>query len=149
MEREEPSPRDQEPGATEETLRRLEQRLAKASQAAERLIAEAARSATRSPEDEPAGDAGLSTGDPPAKPPPAGWQLPGAEESTERGRTDLELLSQVLRSVRDLVPAELQQRLGEALREVLLALRALIDWYVERLERRRTEPVEVEDIPIR
>jgi hypothetical protein len=31
---------------------------------------------------------------------------------------------------------------------VLLSLRALIDWYLERLERRRAEPVEVQDIPI-
>ena len=35
-----------------------------------------------------------------------------------------------------------------ALRELLLALRALIDWYLERLERRREQSVEVQDIPI-
>jgi len=29
-----------------------------------------------------------------------------------------------------------------------LALRALIDWYLERAERRRAEPVVVQDIPI-
>jgi hypothetical protein len=34
------------------------------------------------------------------------------------------------------------------LREVLLALRALIDWYLERTERRRADPADVEDIPI-
>jgi hypothetical protein len=38
--------------------------------------------------------------------------------------------------------------LAEALRELLLALRALIDWYLERAERRRAAPVEVQDIPI-
>jgi hypothetical protein len=54
----------------------------------------------------------------------------------------------VVRSLRELIPPELQQRLAEALREVLLALRALIDWYLERLEQRRAEPVEVQDIPI-
>jgi hypothetical protein len=55
---------------------------------------------------------------------------------------------QVLQSLRDLIPPELQRRLAEALREVLLALRALIDWYLERVDQRRAEPAEVEDIPI-
>jgi hypothetical protein len=47
-----------------------------------------------------------------------------------------------------LVPAELQRRLAEALRELLLALRALIDLYLERLERPEQAPTEMEDIPI-
>ena len=46
------------------------------------------------------------------------------------------------------IPPELQQRLVEALRELLVALRALIDWGVDQLEERRSEPVEVTDIPI-
>ncbi len=50
--------------------------------------------------------------------------------------------------MRDLIPPDLQQRLIAALREVLLALRALIDWYLERLERRREQGVEIQDIPI-
>jgi hypothetical protein len=29
-----------------------------------------------------------------------------------------------------------------------MAARALIDWYLERTERRTSEPTEVEDIPI-
>jgi hypothetical protein len=33
-------------------------------------------------------------------------------------------------------------------RELLLALRALIDFYLERLNKRGSEPTEVEDIPI-
>ena len=81
------------------------------------------------------------------EPPPAGWQAPETE-SAGAGR-DLELLLGIVQSVRDLVPPELQRRLAEALRELLLALRALIDWYLERVERRRAEPAEVEDIPIR
>jgi hypothetical protein len=51
-------------------------------------------------------------------------------------------------ALRDLVPPELQRRLAAAIRELLLALRALIDWYLERLERRREQAVEVQDIPI-
>jgi DNA-binding HxlR family transcriptional regulator len=71
-----------------------------------------------------------------------------------------QLINEALASgqVRDLVPAdlqhrltippELQQRLTEALRDLLVALRALIDWGVEQLEERQSEPVEVTDIPI-
>ena len=36
----------------------------------------------------------------------------------------------------------------KALREVLQALRDLLDWYLERLDRQRAEPAEVQDIPI-
>jgi hypothetical protein len=107
-------------------LRRLEERLDRASEAAERMIAEAAAAAS--------------------DPPPAGWQVPG--EGGIRGRDDLDLLMQVVNSLRDLIPPELQRRLAEALRELLLALRALIDWYLERSERRRATPSAVQDIPI-
>lgn len=121
-----------DPHEASEAIRRLEERLERASDAAERLIAEAAARAQRSP-----------------KPPPAGWQMPESETDRARDRDgDLELLVGVLRSLRGLIPPELQQRLAEALREVLLAVRALIDWYLERLEHRRAEPVEVQDIPI-
>ncbi len=83
--------------------------------------------------------------------PPAGWQLP--RDDTEaagaaRPGSDLAALVLLLQGARDLIPEELRARLAEALRELLLALRALIDWYLERVERRRSVPVEVEDIPI-
>ena len=45
-----------------------------------------------------------------------------------------------MQSLRDLVPSDLQRRLVEAIREVLLAVRALIDWYLERIEQRHAEP---------
>ena len=54
----------------------------------------------------------------------------------------------VLASLRDRIPAELQQRLADAVRELLLAVRAFIDWYLERSERHRAEPRQVQDIPI-
>jgi hypothetical protein len=118
-------------GAGEDPLRRLEQRLDRASQAAERLIAEAAAAATR-------------------RPPPAGWQSAAAdaEETPRPGVAEWDVLLDALRGLRERIPPELQQRLGEALREVLMAVRALIDWYLERAERRRAEPEEVEEIPI-
>jgi hypothetical protein len=53
-----------------------------------------------------------------------------------------------LQSLRDLVPPELQRRLAEAVRELLVAIRALLDWYIERLEREQTTASDAEDIPI-
>jgi hypothetical protein len=108
-----------------DALRRLEQRLTSASDAAERLIAEAART---------------------AKPPPAGWQT--SPESDRRGG-EFEMLIQAFHAVRDLIPPDVVERLAAALNELLLAIRAVIDWYLEWVERRRAKPsTEVEDIPI-
>jgi hypothetical protein len=45
------------------------------------------------------------------------------------------------------VPRELQDQLNSLVRELLLAVRALIDWYLEQLDAPAAEP-EVEDIPI-
>ena len=61
---------------------------------------------------------------------------------------DLAPLVALLQGARHLVPPELAQRLTHALRELLLAVRALLDWWIERVERRAETPVEVEDIPI-
>ena len=140
MEREMPSaPEERDPsvpppGSAEDALRRLEQRLDRASEAAERLMAEAAaQAAGAQPEN-------------PAETPPAGWQIP--EDAPAGIVPDLEPFLAFAQALRDLIPPELQHRLIAALRELLLALRALIDWYLERLERRREQPVEVEDIPI-
>ena len=85
-----------------------------------------------------------------AKPPPAGWQSSEGKDRQGSSRVggEFEQLLQALTPVRDLVPPDLQQRLAEALRQLLLAVRALVDWYLERLEQRRTSPVEVQDIPV-
>ena len=88
--------------------------------------------------DAPAGD--------PATPPPAGWQT--TDDDARESTSELDPLVALVQAMRDLIPPELQQRLIAALREVLLALRALIDWYLERLDRRREQGVEVQDIPI-
>lgn len=125
------------PGSTEETLRRLEERLDRASEAAERLIAEAAQAA-----------GGGSAGDAPPTPPTSGWQLPEDGPGPSTGRSDLDPFVTLVQALRDLIPPELQRRLLAALRELLLALRAVIDWYLDRLERQRKEAVDVQDIPI-
>jgi hypothetical protein len=114
----------------EEALRRLEERLQRASGAAERLFSEAAASATAA-----------ATG---REAPPQGFEASREEERPG----DLELLIGALEAIGDLIPADLRRRLAEAVREVLLAVRALIDWYLERTESRSDEPPEVQDIPV-
>jgi hypothetical protein len=72
---------------------------------------------------------------PPPPPPPPG-----------RG-FDPSALFVVLDGLRRAAPRELQGQLTDLIREFLLTLRSLIDWYLERLDRPRREP-EVENIPI-
>ena len=71
-----------------------------------------------------------------------------AGEARHETRDELEALVGLLRTLRELVPAELQQQLTETIRQVLLLVRALVDFWVERLEAPRPEAVEVQDIPI-
>jgi hypothetical protein len=130
------------PGSAEDALRRLEQRLDRASEAAERLMAEAAAQAAQAARTVGAGDPGAEA----EKPPAAGWQIP--DDARDGVSPELDPFVALVSALRDLVPPELQRRLVAALRELLLALRALIDWYLERLERRREQSVEVQDIPI-
>ena len=79
--------------------------------------------------------------------PPRGWAVPpsAAGETT----TELQALVALLRSLLDLLPPDLRHQVNELVRQLLLVLRALIDWLVDRLERGpRGEAPEVEDIPI-
>jgi hypothetical protein len=63
------------------------------------------------------------------------------------GRLDLSPLFVLLDALRRAVPSDLQAQFTALLREALLTLRSLIDWYLERLDRPPREP-RVEDIPI-
>jgi hypothetical protein len=139
-------------GTPDDALRRLEERLDRASEAAERLMAEAGAAAARRAQGprESHGPRETQAPEEPrdgAEPPPAGWQVPPGDGDGDT-RSDLELLAHVGRAVRELVPPELERRLLEALRELLLAMRAVIDWYLERSESRRSAPARVQDIPI-
>ena len=92
-------------------------------------------------------------------PPGAGaraWEdfLDGAGVGPEPGRAgqrpplpDLSQLVLLVDALLRVVPPELRQQLNALQREVLLTIRALIDWYLERLERGPAAP-RVEDIPI-
>jgi hypothetical protein len=119
------------PEPEREPLEAVRAHLDEAHAAADRLVREARRQAD-------------STGEPV---PPRGWESRGAGDAAA---PDLQALLALLDTVRDAVSPELSRRLAIALRELLLALRALIDWYLERLG----EPgggrsqVDVEDIPL-
>ena len=54
----------------------------------------------------------------------------------------------LLRALRELVPPELQQQVSDVIRQVLLLLRAVIDYWVERLDAPRPAEAVVQDIPI-
>jgi hypothetical protein len=79
--------------------------------------------------------------------------MPPAEHGGADGarRQTAEELARVLalaRELRDMIPPELDERLTESLHELLLALRELIDWLLERRQREAKQPAEVQDIPI-
>jgi hypothetical protein len=118
----------------DEALRAVRTHLDEAHAAADRLVEEARRQA-----EDAAADGAPDV-------PPRGWDSGRRESATP----DLKALLELLDAVRQAVPAELSHQLAAALRELLLALRALIDWYLERLgapPAGRAE-VEVEDIPL-
>ena len=78
--------------------------------------------------------------------PPNGWSASGASPSD--AFPDLGALLRLVEGLRGQLPPELARQLADALRELLLALRAILDYSIERLD--TAGPVEpaVEDIPI-
>ena len=78
--------------------------------------------------------------------PPRGWSVPGEERAG--AFPDLAQLTALIESLRGLVPPELARQLADALRELLIALRAVLDWYIARLEPREPPSSWVEDIPV-
>jgi hypothetical protein len=53
----------------------------------------------------------------------------------------------MLDGMRRMAPRELEDQVTNLIREFLLTLRSLIDWYLERMDSPRQEP-KIEDIPI-
>jgi regulator of protease activity HflC (stomatin/prohibitin superfamily) len=122
------------PDQADDALRAVRAHLDDAHAAADRLVQEAQRQA----ED--------AAGEPAPSVPPSGWDAASGDASMP----DLRALLALLEALRESVPAELSRQLAAALRELLLAFRALIDWYLERLGEPSAarDSVEVEDIPL-
>jgi hypothetical protein len=122
------------PDDPDDPLADLRERIRATQEAAERLAGEAAEARSTWQ----AGEV-----------PPAGWAT--AHEHRERS-DEVQALAALLQTLRDLVPADLEEQFREVLRQVLLLVRALIDWWVERIEgrppaRAATAP-DVEEIPV-
>ena len=81
--------------------------------------------------------------------PYAGADDPGAVPPPRFSQPNLDFrpLFMLLDAVRRGLPRELEEQFTQLLREILMTLRALIDWYIDRLQRPPREP-QVEDIPI-
>ena len=79
--------------------------------------------------------------------PPRGWSVPGDERGTPPP-FDLAQIAALIESLRGVVPSELTGQLTDALRELLIALRAVLDWYIARLESPEPESDDVQDIPV-
>jgi hypothetical protein len=87
--------------------------------------------------------------------PPRGWDVPHeSKPNTSHPPGELQVIVNLLSALREAIPTELSQQLAEAVRELLLAVRGLIDWYLDRLEHlprpgQTSAPDDhVEDIPI-
>jgi hypothetical protein len=103
-----------------------------AFEAAERLVQEAHRRA------EEAARAAS------AEVPPNGWASTGAT----RPQPDLNALFALLETLKGTLPPEIARQLADALRELLIAIRAVLDYSIERLDTSRPPEPQVEDIPI-
>ena len=79
--------------------------------------------------------------------PPNGWASAGGAEATGAA-PDLAVLLRLLDSARGAIPPELARQFADALHELLIALRAIIDWWIARLEHDGRDEPRVEDIPI-
>jgi hypothetical protein len=79
--------------------------------------------------------------------PPNGWATPGSGGGGSQF-PDLGLVLRLLDSARGTLPPELAHQLADALRELLIALRSILDYSIARLEHDGPEEQRVEDIPI-
>src|ERR1700754_285229 len=75
--------------------------------------------------------------------PPNGWASPGGTAAP-----DLHALFALLDTLKGPVPPKLARQLADALRDLLLAIRAILDYSLERLDTSRPDEPQVEDIPI-
>ena len=125
-------PRSRPSRATPEALQALRERLEATQEAAQRLADDAVR--------DRAGE----------RPPAAGWDVP---RSAEKANDEIDALLAVVASLRDLLPPELRAQLAEIVRQVLVFVRAVLDWWIDRVEQasgdgREGSRDDAEDIPI-
>ncbi len=116
---------------TQDPLAELREQIRATTEAAERLAAETAEARAQDV-------------------PPAGWATPDDQAAHQQ---ELQALVALVEALRDLVPPELKQQVRDVARQLLLLVRALIDWWVERMEVPAAPPTadagaRVQEIPI-
>lgn len=122
------------PPAEDDPLQTLRERVRATQEAVERLASEAAHARAEAAGD-PAAQAATDSGVPRA----------GAEATGE-----LQALVALVDILRGLLPPDLQAQVTELIRQLLLLIRAILDWWIERMDHRSggsTPPI-VEDIEI-
>ena len=77
--------------------------------------------------------------------PPRGWSV---GDEPRPPAFDLSQLTALVESLRGVLPPDLARQLADALRELLIAIRAVLDWYIARLEPSEPAGSDVEDIPV-
>lgn len=93
----------------EDPLAALRARIEKTQEAVDRLAAETAK-------------ARAANGGRPDGPPP-----------TDDAAAEAQALATLLTTVRELIPEDLWRQLAEVVRQLLLLLRGILDWWIERL----------------
>jgi hypothetical protein len=117
-------PQQRRSRTTPEALQALRERLQATQEAAQKLAEDAAN----------------------PKPPPSGWDVP---RSAQRAGDELDALVGLVSALTEVLPPELRAQLAELVRQLLTFVRAVLDWWIERLEGGpRRGDAEVEDIPI-
>jgi hypothetical protein len=113
-----------------EALRALRERLQATQEAAQKLAEEASR----------------------PKPPPNGWDVP---RRADEANDELDAIVRMLASLRDVLPDELRAQLADLTRQLLVFIRAVLDWWIDRMEAeaaagaaRAEADAGVQDIPI-
>lgn len=101
-----------EPTSPTDPLSELRDQIRATTQAAERLAAETADARAQ-------------------EVPPAGWATPADQAERQQ---ELQALVGLVDALRDLVPDELKAQVRDVLRQLLVLTRALIDWWVERMD---------------
>jgi hypothetical protein len=64
--------------------------------------------------------------------PPKGWEPP--REGGAAFGEEVQALAGLLTAIRDVVPPDLREQVTDLVRQLLLVLRALLDWLVTRIE---------------
>jgi hypothetical protein len=75
--------------------------------------------------------------------PESGWASAGGSP-----QPDLNTIIAFLDAAKGTLPPDLLRALADALRELLIAIRAILDYSIERLEHSTSQEPHVEDIPI-